>query len=226
MILSIETSTPACSVALHHEGELVADQNYRLEKSHSGLLPGIIDELLINAGVGRQQLTAVAVTSGPGSYTGLRIGLSTAKGLCYALDLPLIAVGSLETLVEPFFQYYPRAYLAPMLDARRMEVYTMLVDSERRILKPIEPLVLEENSFDEYADQPLVLMGNGATKCKGFIKHPHLIIHDSEAPQARVVGSLAWDKFNKLEFEDVAYFEPEYLKAFQTKKPSNKFKVS
>ena len=223
MILSIETSTPVCSIALHKEGQLLAQQAYHSDKSHSVLLPAIVGEILENSLVQRQDLQAIAISVGPGSYTGLRIGLSVTKGLCFALGVPLIAVPTLDTLTEQAINWVPTAALiSPMIDARRMEVYTKLVTHARQEIWELQPLILQEDTFMEFADRPLFLLGNGATKCRGFLNHPDMTILDHIHPDAAFTGQIAWEKFQKEQFEDLAYYEPNYLKEFQTKKASNK----
>ncbi|MEM9329014.1 MAG: tRNA (adenosine(37)-N6)-threonylcarbamoyltransferase complex dimerization subunit type 1 TsaB [Bacteroidota bacterium] len=224
LILSLETSTPVCSVALHRAGVLLGEQSYHLDKSHSSLLPSILEQLVANCGYTMKNLDGFAISGGPGSYTGMRIGLSTAKGVCYALEIPLLSVGTLDVLVAQAREWLPAAALiAPMLDARRMEVYTLLEDKEGTEIWPLQALILEADSFGGFRDRPLYLVGNGAAKCDGFIDHPDLHIVTTD-PSAVALGGLAWEKFIKEEFEDLAYFEPNYLKAFQTKPPSNKFK--
>ncbi|MDW3194800.1 MAG: tRNA (adenosine(37)-N6)-threonylcarbamoyltransferase complex dimerization subunit type 1 TsaB [Cytophagales bacterium] len=223
MILSLETSTPVCSIALHNEGKLLARQAYHSDKSHSVLLPSIIGEILDNALVKKNDLQAVAISAGPGSYTGLRIGLSTTKGLCFALGIPLISVGTLDTLIAQAKNWTPSgALICPMLDARRMEVYTKLVKATGEQIWELQPLILEEDTFQEYSDKSLYLFGSGAAKCRDFLKHPNLIIVDDIHPDAAFTGKIAWEKFKSQEFEDLAYYEPNYLKEFQTKKASNK----
>ena len=225
LILSLETSTPVCSVALHQQGKVLGSQSYYLDKSHSSLLPGILKELTVNCGFELKDLDAFAISSGPGSYTGLRIGLSTAKGMCYALGIPLLSVGTLETLEEQARPWVSEgALIAPMLDARRMEVYMKLVERGGLEHWPLQALILEETTFGTFADRELFLVGNGAGKCEGFLTHPKLRILGDLSPSAEAMGSLAWDKMQASETEDLAYFEPNYLKAFQTKPPSNKFK--
>jgi len=222
LILSIETSTAACSIALHNAGEVLSEQTYFLDKSHSALLPGIINDMLNWSGYSLNDLVAIAVSSGPGSYTGLRIGLSTVKGLCYSLDLPLIQISSLDTLALAGRDWSLQGTLiCPMIDARRMEVYTKLIDHEGLELWPTQALVLTENTFEEFEGQ-ILLVGNGATKCRGFLRNSKLIIADKEVPQARHMGTLAWNKFQADLFEDLASYEPNYLKEFQTKKAKNK----
>lgn len=223
MILSIETSTPVCSIALHNEGKLLAQQAYHSDKSHSVLLPTIIGELLFNAQAKREDLQAIAISAGPGSYTGLRIGLSVAKGLCFALGVPLIAVGTLDTLIAQAIDWVPpEALICPMIDARRMEVYTKLVTTSEEQVWELQPLILEEETFSEFPDQSIYIFGSGAAKCRNFLNHSDLMILDSIHPNASFTGQIAWRKFQNQEFENLAYYEPNYLKEFQTKKASNK----
>ena len=226
LVLSVETSTPACSVALHKEGKVMAEQSYYLDKSHSSLLPGILKEMTEWAGYGLHQLEAIAVSSGPGSYTGLRIGLSTVKGLCYALNIPLISISSLDTLAKGGAAFMgSETLICPMIDARRMEVYTKLLNSSGEELWPTKALVLSPDSFREFPEHSIFLVGDGAEKCRGFIDHPNLTIAGDEIPQARAMGILAWEKLRRAEFEDLVSYEPNYLKEFQTKKPVNKLKT-
>ena len=226
LILSIETSTPACSIALHERGSVLAEQSYYLDKSHSLLLPSIIKEMINWAGYDINQLDAMAVSSGPGSYTGLRIGLSTVKGLCYALNIPLLSIGSLDTIAKGASDLMSKDVLiCPMIDARRMEVYTKLINALGEELWPTQALVLSPDTFNSFLDHPILLTGDGAEKCKDFIVHPNMTIAGKEIPQARSMGFLAWQKFQEEEFEDLASYEPNYLKEFQTKTPGNKLKT-
>lgn len=223
LILSIETSTPVCSIALHNEGKLLAHQAYHSDKSHSVLLPTIIGEVLDNALVKMKDLKAIAISAGPGSYTGLRIGLSSTKGLCFASDIPLISVGTLDTLIAQAKNWIPtEALICPMIDARRMEVYTKLVKATGEQLWELQPLILEEDTFQEYADRAIYIFGSGAAKCRDFLKHMNLMIVGDIHPDAAFTGKIAWEKFQKQQFEDLAYYEPNYLKEFQTKKATNK----
>ena len=223
LILSIETATTTCSVALYRGQQPLAEQNYRLENSHSSLLPGVIEDILKWARVKSRDLDAIAVSSGPGSYTGLRIGLSTAKGLCFALGIPLISVSTLDTMTETAKRWVPKnSLICPMIDARRMEVYTQLVVNGGEVLWEAKPLIIDESSFDDYLDQAIYLLGNGSGKCKGVCNHKNLHFIDGQEPRSLDMGMLAWQKFLNGDFEDLAYYEPNYLKEFQTKKPSNK----
>lgn len=221
-ILSIETSTTVCSVALTTDGNTLASQKLFLEKSHSTLLTVVIEQIMKQVGMEMAELDAIAVSKGPGSYTGLRIGVSTAKGLCYALDKPLIAVNTLLAMAnEVNRQNHSQALLCPMIDARRMEVYTALYDDGLNELKKTSAKILEENSFDETLNQKQVLFfGNGADKFMALKTGvANAVFIDNITPSAWSVGLLANQAFLKGDFEDVAYFEPFYLKDFVATKP-------
>lgn len=227
MILSIETSTKICSVALHNQGELLAESTLYVDKSHSEKLALLIKDLLSYAAITTKDLTAVTISSGPGSYTGLRIGTSTAKGLCFALDIPLIAIGTLEAMAYGVSQSIidKEVLLCPMLDARRMEVYSLLADKNLNILQPIEANIIDEHSYAGQLDSnKIVFFGNGAAKCEPTLgNNPNAIFINTQSISAVSVGTLAWNKFQQNDFEDLAYFEPEYLKEFKAIKPKNLF---
>lgn len=229
IILSLETSSPVCSVALHRiaDGSLVGQSELRLDKSHSTHLTVLIEQLLANTGYALTDLAAVAVSDGPGSYTGLRIGAAAAKGLCFALGIPLVAVSTLEALAAQVAAgtARPETYLyCPMLDARRMEVYTALyTHNGQEVLAPA-PLLLDEDSLAEQLAQHSVLFfGQGATKFQallgqqanaGFLAHIE--------PSAVSVGVLAVAAYHRQAFQDVAYYEPFYLKEVYTTTPKAK----
>jgi tRNA threonylcarbamoyladenosine biosynthesis protein TsaB len=220
LIISIETATKVCSVALYAEARLVATQALHVEKSHIESLLCTIEHLLAISPYTKKDLAAIAVSSGPGSYTGLRIGASTAKGLCYALAIPLIAVNTLEAMVHGMQPYNTaRALLCPMLDARRMEVYCLLADSQGHVLDPVHPRVVDSHSFQAWLqDHPILFFGGGAEKCKPFLKHhSHALFIDHFYPKAHHIGTLAYAKFQQAAFEDLTYFTPLYLKPFQGK---------
>lgn len=221
MILSLETSTRVCSIALHFENQLIASQSYHIDKSHSSLLPVIVEELLNNSGVNKRDLKAISISEGPGSYTGLRIGTSAAKGLAYGMDIPLISVSTLEVMARAIEGVSEETLILPMIDARRMEVYFASFNHKYELLEPVSSLIIEEGIFSKYLEKRILLVGNGATKCD-IISHPDCKIIDWIFPDARQMGSIAWQKFQKGEFENTAYFEPFYLKEFQTKKAKNK----
>lgn len=220
LILSIETATSVCSVALHESGTLITSKEINSDKSHSQLLLYYIEEVLTEAKKSKNELSAIAVSEGPGSYTGLRIGLSTAKGLCYALDKPLIAINTLDAM-GLLINETKEMHYAPMIDARRMEVYTALYDAEnKRVLEPCS-MIIDEHSFAEHLkSNKIMVYGNGAEKCRGVMVHDNVIFCEA-SPTAKTVGVLAYKKFKEDKFEDVAYFEPNYLKEFYSP-PSKK----
>lgn len=216
-ILNIETSTKNCSVALAKEGNTIfikeiAEQNF----SHSEKLHLFIDEALKQAGISYKELSAIALSKGPGSYTGLRIGASTAKGLCFALDIPLIALDSLQILALQVT--HQGGLIIPMIDARRMEVYTATFDSNHNKISDTQALIIDENSFSQIT-QKIYFIGDGAEKCKPFLQRENLIFLDQIIyPSAQEMSLLSYEKFVAQEFEDIAYFEPFYLKEFFTGK--------
>jgi tRNA threonylcarbamoyladenosine biosynthesis protein TsaB len=220
LILSIETSSKNCSVALHESGMLVAEEEVLLERSHSEQITVLIEKILKDHTSGKS-LSAIAVSKGPGSYTGLRIGVSTAKGLCYALDLPLIAVNTLQIIAAGINEgSNPEKYLVcPMMDARRMEVYTALFDEKNNFISQTEPKVLDgEFHKDVLEGRKIIFAGDGAEKFKPFVSsQTNALFADGIFPSARFMGTLSFEFFLKRQFEDIAYFEPYYLKEFYTK---------
>lgn len=220
VILSLETSTDVCSVALHDGSKVLAHEEIHEPQSHAAQLAPLIEVIRRNADVALKDIHAVAVTQGPGSYTGLRIGTSTAKGLCYALGIPLIAVGTLELLAFQASAVNPEpSLLCPMIDARRMEVYCLVADSKLKILEPVSARVIEEDSFAELLEWNRVLFfGNGADKCREIITHRNAVFLEGIYPVASALGVRAHEKFIKQEFEDLVHFKPFYLKEFVAKK--------
>ena len=218
VILHIETATKNCSVALSHLGKLLAlKENYSENFSHSEQLHGFIEKVLKKADIQMSSIDAVAVSKGPGSFTGLRIGVAAAKGICFALDLPLIGINSLEVLAGKA-SMMEDALLFPMFDARRMEVYTMVLNEKKEVLKPTFAEIITENSFDSFSkDKKWIFMGEGAQKCKTLLNAPHIYYRDDlKFPSTSEMIPLAWESFKEKKFEDVAYFEPFYLKEFFT----------
>lgn len=224
LILSIETGTDICSVALANDGELMALRESDEGRDHAKKVALFVDELLRETGVQPSDLDAIAVGKGPGSYTGLRIGVSFAKGMCYALNIPLIAIGSLDALTEVAREDYDagildvedeewsKAYLCPMVDARRMEVYTQVFDNKGVALTNVSAEVVTEDSFADWRSKDkLVIFGNGSAKCVETLSDA---IHVAVSPSARGIVRLAEESFNAGKFEDIAYFEPFYLKEF------------
>lgn len=216
IILSIETATSVCSVALHQEANLLGVYELHSEKSHSEQLSVLIEQICRQNNLLLKDISAVAVSQGPGSYTGLRIGTATAKGLCFALQKPLIAVNTLEAMLWQISDWVePATLLCPMIDARRMEVYCLLANRQKEILEPTQALVVEPDSFEKYLDKrKIVFFGNGASKCQAVLRHKNSIYVANVFPSARSVGQIAWQKFQQGEFENLIYFEPYYLKDF------------
>lgn len=229
LLLSLETSSPVCSVAVHHlgTGRLLGQTELRLEKSHSSHLSVLIEQLLANTLHTLADVAAVAVSDGPGSYTGLRIGAAAAKGLCYALDVPLLAVGTLPALAWQVAGRTARPdqyHYCPMLDARRLEVYAALYRADGTEVLPPAPLLLDETTLSEQmAGQPVLFFGSGAAKFRSLMAtQPHAVFLDSIEPSAIAVGELALEAHRRQEFRDVAYYEPFYLKEVHTTTPKAK----
>ena len=212
-ILNIETSTTNCSVALLVNGEhIVLKEDNSSSYSHAERLHVYIDEVLTSAQISRDELHAVAVSKGPGSYTGLRIGVSAAKGLCYALDIPLISVPTLEILAHKVA--LQKGYIVPMLDARRMEVYSAVFDTNYKFIEPTSAKVLDTSSYNDILqNQPVYFVGNGVEKTQSIINHPNAHF-DAHFPSAQQMCGLSFSKFQAENFENLAYFEPFYLKDF------------
>lgn len=216
LILCIETTTTNCSVSLSKDGQTIALEEFDSKKySHSEKLHLFIQEVCQSAGLVLKELQAIAVSKGPGSYTGLRIGVSAAKGLCFALDLPLIGIETLKILARK--ANHPEAdFIIPMLDARRMEVYTAVFNSNKTALTSTEAKILEPNSFQKYLDQSkVVFIGSGVKKFREICVHPNAIFV-KENPSAAEMSKIAEIAFQEKHFEDLAYFEPYYLKDFMT----------
>ena len=213
-ILNIETSTKNCSVSIAKNGEVVAikelnNGNY----SHAEVLHVFIDDILKSNGILSSELDAIAVSKGPGSYTGLRIGGSAAKGLSFAHNIPLISVDTLKALASSI--NVTDGYIVPMIDARRLEVYASVFDSELNLVSPTEAKVINSDSYQEYLEsQKVYFLGDGSEKCKSILTHKNAHFIDNHHPSAKEMAILSYDKFKKEEFEDVADFEPFYLKDF------------
>lgn len=218
LILSIETATAVCSVAITEGNNIVAYEKLRTEKSHANGLTLLIKKLLEESGLKCSDLMAVAISEGPGSYTGLRIGTSTAKGICYAAKLPLISVSTTMALAhevknndQPLGEYL----LAPMIDARRMEVYTQLFDQKLNEVSELAPKILDENSFNKTLKHSKVFFfGDGSSKFQEILDHPNANFIDDISPSAWAIGQLASKKFDEKDFVDLIYYEPNYLKEF------------
>ncbi|PZR03127.1 MAG: tRNA (adenosine(37)-N6)-threonylcarbamoyltransferase complex dimerization subunit type 1 TsaB [Flavobacterium psychrophilum] len=229
LILSIETSTSVCSAALHQDGVLITLLEFHLPQSTASKLSLLIEQVFKLSDRPPLQLSAVAVSAGPGSYTGLRIGVATAKGLCYALNIPLIAVNTLELMVSQVVSASPTkeengdvTWLVPMLDARRMEVYTLRANSQGQTIEPTEAKIIDEHSYESWLEKDkIVFFGNGADKCETVITHGNASFIKGIIPSASKLGELAYQKFIKGELEDLATYEPYYLKDFMVKKPKS-----
>ena len=225
LILSLETSSTGCSVALHENGELINSLRITESQAHAAKLAALIHEVV----GGKQKMTslrAVAISSGPGSYTGLRIGTSTAKGICFALQIPLIAVNTLELLCFQFLEKNKNisALLCPMIDAKRMEVYCHVVDQNLKIFQEVEAKVVDQTSFAELLNNhKMFFFGDGAEKCEKVITHQNAFFVSGYGPEAVEVGKLAFTKFQKGQFEDLVSFVPFYLKDFVAKKAAPVF---
>lgn len=213
-LLHLETSTKNCSVSISRNGEMLClceeyDDNY----GHSEKLHQFISWTLEGAEISLQELDAVCVSKGPGSYTGLRIGVSAAKGLCFGLNIPLISLESLEILAQTQIDKN-FDLIIPVIDARRMEVYTANFDSSGKKISPIEAKILDETSFQEFKEKNLVFVGDGVEKSQEILQLPNANFIKEIHPSAKFMIQLAEEKFIQKQFEDVAYFEPFYLKEF------------
>lgn len=224
VILSIETATAVCSVALHEGGYLLATQLLAVEKSHAAALLPMVDQLLVSVPGAKSKLAAVAISEGPGSYTGLRIGTATAKGLCQGYGVPLIKVNPLQALAQQLCPFITKeALLCPMIDARRMEVYGQLWDSRLQPVTEVAAWVIDENSFGEQLTQrPIYCLGDGADKCADVLTHPNAHVVKGWQPQASHMGRLAAEKFKAKDCEDLSTYVPFYLKSARITAPKNK----
>lgn len=229
IILSIETSTKGCSTAIHQDTQLLALSELFHEKSSSGMLTTLIQHVVKVSGLEFSHLDAIAIAKGPGSYTGLRIGASTAKGLCFTLDKPLLAVNTLQALawqvhsIAQSVSATEMPFLCPMLDARRMEVYCALYRADNLVqISPTEAKIIDEHSFAEILEkQKIIFFGDGAAKCQEVLgKHSNAIfLKETINPSAKGIGVLAHKAYQNNQFENVADFEPYYLKEFMATTP-------
>lgn len=225
LILSIETSGAACSVALSQGAEVLGSVTIDDGNRQSSMLVPAIESLFRQCGKPMSECDAVAVSSGPGSYTGLRVGVSTAKGLCYGLGKPLISVPTLEVLLaeaRSLDQCAGAAYFVPMLDARRMEVYSAVYDRALHEVRGVQADIVDADTYRQWLDErPVYFFGPGAAKCMGIINHPNAYLIDGVMPVARWMQPIAERRLLNRQTEDVAYYEPFYLKDFVAKKPRN-----
>ena len=229
LLLSIESSTATCSVAIHEDGHLLHSINNDVPQSASSQLAVMISKVFEVVNKKPHQIEGVIVASGPGSYTGLRIGIATAKGICFARKVPLIAINTLQLLAHQFHRdhskkendYLNLVTLCPMLDARRMEVYCLLADSSLSIIEPTQAKIIDESSFDEWLSKgKIFFFGDGADKCKQVIKHSNAHFFAGIVPSAIELGEMGNKSWNQGLFEDIVSFEPFYLKDFLLKKPN------
>ena len=220
LLLQIETATTSCSVALAKDGIVLGLKQINQRNIHAEVITLFVEELLVSAGLKYDELDAIAVSSGPGSYTGLRIGISTAKGLCFALDKPLIAIETLESMAYGLINSYGaldnHMLLCPMIDARRMEVFTAVFTAKGVKIKPTAAEIIDVNSFNELLEiNKMLFFGDGAEKCRDVLgAHPNAGFLPDFVNSATHLTQMALEKFRNRAFENVAYFEPYYLKDF------------
>ncbi|MDO3693695.1 tRNA (adenosine(37)-N6)-threonylcarbamoyltransferase complex dimerization subunit type 1 TsaB [Wenyingzhuangia sp. chi5] len=214
LILNIETSTKNCSVGLAKDGECIyLKEENKGDYSHAEKLHIFIEEALKSENLKAKDLDAIAVGKGPGSYTGLRIGVSTAKGLAYAINKPLISVDTLKALAKNI--QVKQGIIVPMIDARRLEVYSAIFNLNHEYVRGPEAEIIDEHSYQSLlAENPVYFLGDGALKCKGIIQHTNANFIDNKFPSAQEMAFLAEEKYQEKHFEDTAYFEPFYLKDF------------
>ena len=213
-ILHIETSTKNCSVSIAKSGELISLKEINNGAySHAEMLHPLIKEALLESKLTIKEIEAIAVGKGPGSYTGLRIGVSAAKGLCFANDIPLISINSLEILAHS--TTIDKGYIIPMIDARRMEVYSAIYDESYALIRETKADIIDEHSFcDKLQNHTVYFLGDGAEKCKETIVHKNAVFIKNVFPSAKEMTQLSYDKYKENKTEDIAYFEPFYLKNF------------
>ncbi len=212
-LLALETATKVCSVALFDNDKLLISKEQNGSYSHAENLASFVESILKEVKVDTKELSAIAVSKGPGSYTGLRIGVSFAKGLCYALNIPLISIDTLKSMAWGC-EVEEEALICPMIDARRMEVYAAVYTANLEELKPIAADIIDETSYADYLKgKKVYFIGDGASKCEAVLTHENAVFKES-FPSAKYMGALAFSKYSAQDFEDVAYFEPYYLKEF------------
>lgn len=230
LILNIETATQICSVALAKDRNVISFAETNTANSHASQITLLIDRIMNDSNISFKSLDAIAVSEGPGSFTGLRIGVSTAKGLCYALNKPMIAVSTLDALARSVMSNHYKVrlkeekdwmdnyFICPLIDARRMEVYTALYDSSgKRIVNP-QAIIVDENFLSGYLnEQNIIFVGNAVNKCKGVLMNRKTILDSTLECSATNMVDISEQKFQERKFENTAYFEPFYLKSFQSK---------
>lgn len=216
LILSIETSTPICSIALHRDGKLIDSESIEVAGAHAERLMLMIEDLLEGINIKASSLDAIAVSEGPGSYTGLRIGVSTAKGLAFAWDIPLIAISTMKVLAFAAQKtIFEQAYIVSLLDARRMEVFDQVFDQDLNSIISLESKLIDQYSFIQLLeDKKVYFVGDGSHKVSQVIHHRNAVFIDLKI-DAEYIGEIAFEKFTAGEFADLAYFVPNYLKEFK-----------
>lgn len=222
LILNLESSTEVCSVSVAENGHILTFRENGDGMNHAKLLTVFVEEIFNELKLTAEQLDAVAVSGGPGSYTGLRIGVSAAKGICYGAGIPLIALSSLESMANHMAAHLSDynlpaddLLLCPMIDARRMEVYSALYSTDGKQVRDISADVIDHHSFHEYLQKgPVAFFGNGAEKCKRAIQHPNALFPEEISASSKHMAALAEKAFREKNFVDVAYYEPLYLKDF------------
>ena len=224
LILSIETATPVCSCALLRDGELIINKESHEGQSHSTLLGVFVHDIMKHVRQNNLKLDAIAISSGPGSYTGLRIGVSEAKGLSYGLGIPMIAIPTSYVMASIMKDRVAKdTLLCPMIDARRMEVYATIFDNSLKIIRKTSADIIDVDSYNDILESNKVaFFGNGSEKCKNVLTHHNAIFIEGIHPLASGMGVLSEKAYNKKDFVDSAYFEPYYLKEFVATIPKNK----
>ena len=215
LLLAIETTTKNCSVALFENSTLIQlKERNSDEYSHAEQLTLFIEEVVKKEKITLKEIDGIALSKGPGSYTGLRIGTSTAKGLCYSLDIPLISVSALKTMAFGMSKKQDYKFYCPMIDARRMEVFSSIYDQSNNEVRKIRADIVDSHTYTKFLKDKVLFFGDGAFKCKAIISNPNAIFINGVFPSAKDLGILGSQKFFNKDFEDVAYFEPYYLKDF------------
>ena len=227
-ILCIDTTSEFCSVSLFINQNLIENNNSKIERSHSKLLIKLIDDTLNNNKLKIADIDIFSISKGPGSYTGLRIGLSSIKGFCYALDKPLVGINTLKILAISALENIDDKdfILCPMIDARRMEVYTKSFDHNLNELSNDQAIILEKDTFDNYKDKKVYFFGNGSDKYKKIVNRKNFIFIDNINPDSKFMGQLSYNKFINRNFEDLSSFEPNYIKDFYLIKKKGKWQRS
>jgi len=215
LLLAIETTTKNCSVALFENSNLIQlKERNSDEYSHAEQLTLFIEEVVKKSKITLKEIDGIALSKGPGSYTGLRIGTSTAKGLCYSLDIPLISISTLKAMAYGMSKKEDYKFYCPMIDARRMEVFASIYNQSNNEVREIRADIVDEYTYAQFLKYKVLFFGDGALKCKASINNPNAHFIDGVFPSAKDMGILGFEKFAKKDFEDVAYFEPYYLKDF------------